>query len=376
VSRLLDYLREHQEGMLADLRWLVEHESPTGDKPRLDSLAERVGRWGEEVVGARVTTIGSEAGDHVRLQVGGDDESHPLLLGHFDTVWAVGTLAERPFEVTNGRASGPGVFDMKAGIVQGMWALRALREVAGEVPPLVWLLTSDEEAGSLTSRALIEAEAARSSPALVLEPSERGLLKTSRKGVGLFRLEVAGVSAHAGIDPAAGASAIVELARQIVDLAQEEPNGTTVNVGVVTGGTRTNVVAQSAAGEIDLRVAAVAEADRMTARILGLQPHDRRTRVVVTGGMNRPPMERTPATAELYERAGRIAASLGFELGETATGGASDGNFCAAAGVPVLDGLGAVGGGAHARDEHVLVEHMAPRAALVAHLLLEHSRTG
>jgi glutamate carboxypeptidase len=276
-----------------------------------------------------------------------------------------------PIGVGAGRATGPGVFDMKAGIVQGVWALRALRSVCGYVPPVVCLLTSDEESGSLTSRDLIESAAAAANAALVLEPSQGGALKTSRKGVGLFQLEVTGVPAHAGVDPRAGASAIAELARQVLDLeAENDASGeTTVNVGVIYGGTRPNVVAEKASAAIDLRVATAVEAYRMSEHILGLRPHDARTQVRATGGMNRPPMERTAGTAELFQLACRLASELGFELSEIATGGASDGNLCAAAGVPVLDGLGAVGGGAHSRAEHVVIDQMPLRAALVAHLV-------
>jgi glutamate carboxypeptidase len=225
---------------------------------------------------------------------------------------------------------------------------------------------------------LIEAAASAANAVLVLEPSQDGALKTSRKDVGLFRLEVKGVPAHAGVDPRAGASAIVELARQVLDLEAENRSGleTTVNVGTLSGGTRPNVVAETAAADVDLRVATVDEAERMSRRILGLRAHDPRTRVCVSGAMNRPPMERTAATAKLFERARQLAAGLGFELSETATGGGSDGNFCAALGVPVLDGLGGVGGGAHSRDEHVLIDHMPVRAALVAHLVQDLAEAG
>ena len=376
MSDILGYLRLHGDEMLADLRRLVEYESPTGDKRRLDSLAAELAAWTAEMTGGRPMVLESPAGNHVRLEAGSPDRGHTLLLFHFDTVWPAGTLAEMPFEVRDHRVTGPGVFDMKAGIVQGLWALRALREVFGEIPPVVCLFTSDEEAGSLTSRELIEAAAQRASAALVLEPSQNGRVKTSRKGVGLFRIEVTGIPAHAGVEPGAGASAITELALQVLDLHSENSprSATTLNIGVVGGGTRPNVVAAHAWADVDLRVATSGEAERMTSRLLGLRPHDPQIRVEVAGGMNRPPMERTPETAQLFALARVLAAGLGFELGETSTGGGSDGNFCAAVGIPVLDGLGAVGGGAHARDEHILVKQMAPRAALVAHLLRELDR--
>ena len=376
MNDILGYLQMHGDEMLADLRRLVECESPTGDRRRLDSLAADLAAWTADMTGGRAKVLESPAGNHVLLEAGSPERGHTLLLFHFDTVWPAGTLAGMPFEVKNHRATGPGVFDMKAGIVQGVWALRALCEVFGDPPPVVCLFTSDEETGSFTSRELIEAAAQHASAALVLEPSQDGLLKTSRKGVGLFRIEVTGIPAHAGVEPNAGASAITELALQVLDLHSENSpsSATTLNIGVVGGGTRPNVVAAHAWADVDLRVTTNEEAERMTSRLLGLRPHDPQTRVEVTGGMNRPPMERTQETALLYAQARDLAAGLGFELGETSSGGGSDGNFCAAVGIPVLDGLGAVGGGAHARDEHILIEQMAPRAALVAHLLREFDR--
>jgi glutamate carboxypeptidase len=325
-------------------------------------------------MGAEVEVIPSaDTGNLLKLRWGDGDSRAPiLLLAHFDTVWPMGTLKLMPFEVKDGIATGPGIFDMKAGLVQGLWAVRALREMTDSSRPLVFLCTADEEIGSPTSRSVIEAEAARARAVFVLEPSQKGALKTARKGVGRFHAEITGRPAHAGLDPRGGVSAIEELAHliQYLHALTDQTTGTTVNVGVVQGGTRSNVVAAQASAEIDLRVTTQAEGERATQAICGYQPHCPDARVTITGGINRPPMERTEETVRLFEQAQRVARELGMrELNEVSVGGASDGNFCSAMGVPVLDGLGAVGGGAHALDEHVVIRAMAPRAALVARLL-------
>jgi glutamate carboxypeptidase len=273
----------------------------------------------------------------------------------------------------NGRLFGPGTFDMKGGIAIGMLALRALAETGRGLPfRVVALLTTDEEVGSTTSRHLIEAEARRSEAVLVLEPAlPGGALKTARKGCGEFELRVRGISAHAGIEPGKGASAIHEMARQIVALEalQDLPRGISVNVGVVTGGTRTNVVADDARARIDVRVPAMSDAARIESALRALQPQIAGTSLEVTGGVDRPPLERTAAVERLYEKARSVAAELGRDLGEGSTGGGSDGNFTAALGVPTLDGLGPIGDGAHALHEHVLVGALPGRAALLAALI-------
>jgi glutamate carboxypeptidase len=294
-----------------------------------------------------------------------------LVLGHFDTVWPEGTIDVMPFRLEAGLARGPGVFDMKAGIVQGFWAIRALFNASPTNGHVVFLCTSDEETGSGSSREFIEREARRARAVFVLEPSQDGALKTARKGVAQFRVTVHGKAAHAGLDPEAGVSAIDELARQILSVRQfsNTAAGTTVNVGVIGGGSRSNVIADRATAEIDVRFSLQREAERLTDAILNLRPHDGRVRLEVTGGVNRPPMERTADTEALFERARTISSDLGFAVEQVAVGGGSDGNFCAAMGVPVLDGLGAVGGGAHALDEHVVVDTMPLRAALVCRLL-------
>jgi len=297
-----------------------------------------------------------------------------LLVGHFDTVWPVGQLARMPLEAKDGKLFGPGVLDMKAGLAIGITAARlvASQMPASGRPNIRLVATTDEEVGSATSRALIETLARESAAVLVLEPAlPGGAVKTARKGVGEFTLVADGVSSHAGADPGAGASAVHELARQITTLAglTDAQRGLTVNVGVIDGGTRSNVVAERARAFVDVRIARLEDAAMIEQKLASLRPVDARVRLTVTGRINRPPMERTPGVARLYDLARQVAGDLGQSLAEGATGGASDGNFTAALGVPTLDGLGAVGEGPHALHEHVVIKELAPRAALVAGLL-------
>jgi glutamate carboxypeptidase len=297
-----------------------------------------------------------------------------LLLGHFDTVWPVGTLERMPFRRDGDRLYGPGTFDMKAGIAIGLTAVNALAATGTAHPPITMLWTTDEEIGSGTSRSLIEAEARQARAVLVLEPSlPGGALKTARKGCGEYELTIHGVAAHAGVDPGRGASAIHELAAQIgvIERLQDLPRGVSVNVGVVSGGTRPNVVAEEARAVIDVRAPARDAADAVDAALRGLHPLHPGTRLTIRGGFDRPPMERTPAGVRLFEKARSIALVLGYQLGEGSTGGGSDGNFTAALGVPTLDGLGAIGDGAHAAHEHVDASALPWRAALVAGLIAD-----
>jgi glutamate carboxypeptidase len=298
------------------------------------------------------------------------------MLCHYDTVWPAGTLAEWPFEVQDGRASGPGVFDMKTGLVQAVWTLRLLRELELPHPSVRLLLNGDEEIGSPFSRPIIEKSCAGTAAVLVFEAAAEGAVKTARKGVGIWQVRVRGVESHAGLDPTAGASAIDEAARLVRTLhdATDLAAGTSVNVGVLRGGTRSNVVAGSAEAEVDVRVRTVSEQARIGALIAGLRPHDPRASLQVTGGWNRPVMERGPAIADVYTLARAAAAQLGVDLAETSVGGASDGNFAAAMGLPVLDGLGAVGAGAHARHEHVSINGMVERAAMAAGVMAAFAR--
>jgi glutamate carboxypeptidase len=324
-------------------------------------------------IGGAVTPLPqADRGDHLRAEFGRGDHQI-LLLGHFDTVWPIGTLDRMPVVHTNGRLHGPGVFDMKAGIGLAMLATRALLETAAPLARrIVMLWTTDEEVGSATSREVIEDEARKSDAVLVLEPSlPGGAVKTARKGVGEYELHVHGIPAHAGIDPSKGASAIHELARQILRLEElhDLERGVSVTVGRVSGGTRTNVVAEDARAVIDVRATTGADAVRLDAALRRLAPVDPRTTLTISGGIDRPPLERTEQVIRLYQKARAVASELGQMLEEGSTGGGSDGNFTAATGVSTLDGLGAVGDGAHALHEHVEVSLLPDRAALVAGLM-------
>ena len=372
---LLDAVNGHSDRLLDDLRAFVELESPSDEKTSTDGFAEFLAGFVARRLDCRIDVLEQQSyGNHVRMEVGPAGAGKPiLLLGHFDTVWPLGTLAQMPFRVEAGRAYGPGAFDMKSGLVMGIEALSTLQRLDALSAPVVFLFTSDEELGSPSSRAHIEREAARSRATLVLEPAAGKSLKTARKGVGFFRVQVDGLAAHAGSNPELGVSAIEELAHLILDLhaLNDSSTGTTVNVGVVRGGTRPNVMAASAAADVDLRIRTADEARRLEEIILGLKAHNAKAKVTVTGGINRPPMERTPGVAAMYELARRAAAAIGLEVTEASVGGGSDANFVTPLGVPVMDGLGGVGDGAHATNEHVLVESLATRSALVAGLIRE-----
>jgi glutamate carboxypeptidase len=294
-----------------------------------------------------------------------------LLLGHLDTVWPVGTLKTMPLRASGGRLFGPGVLDMKAGVAMAFTAIALLLDADLLPREIVLLLNSDEEVGSPVSRPITERLAAGCAAVYVLEPAQGLAYKTARKGTGSWRIEVQGVAAHAGVDFEKGASAIRELARVVERVSSwtDLKRGLTVSVGLAAGGSKTNVIPADAWAEIDVRVARKADGARIERRFAGLKPVDKRCTLSVTGGMNRPPMERTRAAVGLYRQAKALAAELSFELDEAATGGASDGNFTSALGIPTLDGMGAVGEGAHARHESILIEHLAPRTALLAGIL-------
>ena len=373
LQKLHRLLCAHQDDMVAHLTQLVEMESPSDHKPSLDRLAAVLAEHAS-AVGARAEVLRQNvAGDCVRARWGAG-AGGALLLCHMDTVWDLGTLAERPVRVEDGRLYGPGAFDMKGGIVNALWAMRALREL--KLMPgrrVTLLITSDEEIGSDASRALIEAEARAHEVVFVLEPAHppRASLKTWRKGVGGYRVTVTGRAAHAGAAHDEGINAIAELARHVlaIEALTDYAAGTTVNVGVIRGGTRSNVVPEQAWAEVDYRVMNMAEGVRVDAFMSGLKPQQAGIKLEVVGGLNRPPMVRTPAIVALYARAEAVAAELGFPLTETGTGGGSDGNFTAALGVPTLDGLGVVGDGGHALHEHVVVSSLPERAALLAGLI-------
>jgi glutamate carboxypeptidase len=372
AAQLRDYCRANEAWLLDTIESLVRLESPTSDKAAVDRCgAELAGRLA--AIGGRVTRIdASTAGDHLRAEFGSGPRQ-VLLLGHFDTVWDVGQLDRMPLRRDGDRLCGPGVFDMKAGISLAMLATRAVYEVApGDAPRVVMLWTTDEETGSQTSRALVETEAARSDAVFVLEPAlPGGALKTSRKGCGEYDVVVHGIPAHAGVDPSRGVSAIRELARQIlaIETLQDLDRGVSLNVGIIGGGSRVNVVAEEARARVDARAPTRADADRIDAALRALTPHLKGARLEINGGFGRPPLERTAGVARLYELAQEAGRELEIDVTEGSTGGGSDGNFCAALGIPTLDGLGAPGDGAHALHEHVLVPELAPRAALIATLL-------
>jgi glutamate carboxypeptidase len=364
-----------RRSMLALLEELVSFESPSRDEAALDRLGTRIAEL-LRALGAAVEIVPIGAG-HVLARFPGPPAPRPaLVLGHFDTVWPLGTLAKMSFRVENGRAFGPGTYDMKAGLTIFVSCMRRwLDDPSRPAPRPIWaLFTSDEEIGSPTSRRLIEEVARECAYALVLEPPlADGSLKTARKGVGRFRVQVEGKAAHAGVAPQEGRNAIVELAHQVLRIhdIQDHEAGTTLNVGVIQGGTTSNAVPAQASADIDARVTTTAEARRVERALHSLSPVIPGIWLEVSGGFNRPPMERSPAIAALFEQARGIARTLGLELTEGSTGGGSDGNFTAALGVPTLDGLGVRGGGAHADDEHILVDSLPERTALLAALLRE-----
>lgn len=374
TSLTLDHLSNERDAMTAMLRDMVEMESPSDDKNALYRLTRYLAdRFAQ--IGAAVEFVQPDAGDHLRASWGSGDEQ-VLVLCHLDTVWPIGELVRRPFRIEGGRAYGPGVYDMKGGVVQAFFALKTLIEL--NLRPgrkIVFLCNTDEETGSRSSRALIEQEALRSRFVLVPEPASgpAGAVKLTRKGWGIYHLTVTGRTAHAGSDHEKGISAITEIAYQILKLQAltDYSTGTTVNVGVISGGTVFNMVADKAEARIDLRAKSLDMLQKIQQEILDLAPVMQGAIIEVTGRINRPPLEATEANLKLYRRAKQIAAGIGIELPGTHVGSVSDGNFTSSVGVATLDGIGAVGDGAHAVHEYLELEAMAPRAALVARLLAE-----
>lgn len=357
-----------RQAMLRALEGLVQSESPSLDKASCDGCANQVAELFQRMVGGRLQRHARETtGDHLEITIG-DGPSPILILCHHDTVWPAGTLQRLPFAVDGDRVTGPGCYDMKAGIVEAAFAIATARPQRA----IIVLSTSDEEIGSTTSRRLIEARAAGAAAVLVLEPAfNGGQIKTARKGVADYRLRVVGRAAHAGVEPEKGVSAIEELAHQIprIKALADAGRGTTVNIGVIRGGSRSNVVAAEAEALIDIRLATRDEATRVDRAMRALSPVLPGALVTAEGGMERPPMERTEGVARLAALAKTVAHELGFELEEASTGGGSDGNFTAALGIPTLDGLGPDGGGAHADSEHLLVSSWLQRTQLLARLL-------
>lgn len=375
VQRRLAYFDDRGDQIVATIRELVEIESPSDDKPAVDRLSNLVATKFAALGGTVKIHPAKDFGNHLQVEFAGKSDTKPvLLLGHYDTVYPLGTLATMPCRIAEDKLTGPGVLDMKSGIALMLHTIAALKDWHGELPrPVTVLLVSEEEVGSDSSRAITESLARKAGAVLVLEPSYglEGAVKTARKGVGEYQVKVIGKAAHAGLDFQKGVNAIVELARQIQKITDftDLKRGLTVSVGIVSGGSRTNVVPAEATAQVDVRVARLKDAAGIDKKMRALRPVNRKCRLQVTGGINRPPMERTAGVAALYEKAVAIARDLGWELGEAAVGGGSDGNFTAGLGIPTLDGLGGVGDGAHASHEHILISQLPRRAALLAGLI-------
>ena len=378
-QQIRDYFTQRRAEMLAVIQELVSQETPSDDKVRLDAFAEYLARR-MSGVGAQVDIVSvAERGNHVRARFGhdrhGPDVKQALILCHFDTVWPVGSLATHPCRVDEeGKAYGPGIFDMQSSLVLAEYALRAIGDLDLALSrPVTVLMTSDEEVGSYTSRSLIEEEGRRAAYVLVMEsPLPGGVVKTERKGGGGFTLTVTGRAAHAGVEPEKGISAIYEMAQQIMAIhaLSDWEKGTTVSVGTVDGGTATNVIPASAVATVDIRAWTKDEVDRVIGAVNALTPITPGAELTINGGANRPPLERA-ITGELFGRAQVVGRKVGLELEEGATGGGSDASWTASLGIPTLDGLGVPGHGAHADHEHIEVEHLPGRAALLTALLLD-----
>ena len=375
MTEYRDYLAARREAMLSTLRELVEHESPSHNKGVVDELGQLLEQKFQDIGGEVQYHRSLNYGDHVQVDFPGRDHDRKpiMLLGHFDTVWDVGTLKQMPFQVEGDKASGPGIFDMKGGIVMMLEAIAAVRKLRGALPrPLTVLLNSDEEVGSDSSRPITEGLAKQAEAVLVLEPAgPGGAAKTARKGVGDYTVRVTGVPSHAGLDFEKGQSAIVELSRQVLVMTKfvDLKRGITVNPGVIRGGTRTNVVAAEAEVDVDVRIAKLSDAQGLDRKFRALRPFNKKCKLEIGGGINRPPLEKTSASAALYDTARKLAGEIGWKLREVAVGGGSDGNFTAGLGIPTLDGLGAAGDGAHAKHEHIVLSELPRKAALIAALL-------
>ncbi len=380
AQRRLTYFQERSDEIIATIRELVEIESPSDNKPAVDRIAEAVAKKFAPLGGEPTIHRAQNFGNHLQVDFPGKSAAGPLLLlGHYDTVYPLGALATMPCQIVGNKLTGPGVLDMKSGIALMLHALAALQdwhteEWHGVLPrPVTVLLVSDEEVGSDSSRPITESLAKKAAAVLVLEPcyGPNGAVKTARKGVGDYQVKVTGKASHAGLDFQKGVNAILELARQIEKISSftDLKKGLTVNVGTVSGGSRTNVVPAEAAAEIDVRIARLKDAAGIDKKMRSLRPHNRKCKIEVTGGINRPPMERTAGVAALYAQAKSIAHDLGWKLSEAAVGGGSDGNFTAAMGIPTLDGLGAIGDGAHSPTEHIRISDLPKRAALIAALI-------
>jgi len=371
----LRYFESSNDALVETIRELVEIESPSDNKLAGDRMGGLLASKFEALGGRARVHRAEDYADNVQINFPGGDNREPvLLLGHFDTVYPVGTLSTMPCHIANGRLHGPGVLDMKSGIALMLSVIKALQVWHGGLPRAVTVfLVSDEEVGSSSSRQITEGLARKSAAVLVLEPAAgiRGAVKTARKGVGDYTLTVRGVAAHAGLDPGTGHSAILELARQIAVISKFNnlKQGISVNPGVIRGGTRTNVVAAEAVVEVDVRIKSAKQAAGLDRKMHALRPFDKHCRLGIEGGINRLPMERNAGVAALYRKARAIAHQIDWKLEEAAVGGGSDGNFTAGIGVPTLDGLGGVGEGAHALHENIVISELPRRALLLAGMI-------
>ena len=374
----LRYFEDRQSELVQTIREFVEIESPSDNKLAGNRMGALLATQ-FEARGGRATIHRTELfADNVQIDFPGQADKKPvLLLGHFDTVYPLGTLAGMPCRVDGDHLLGPGVLDMKSGIALMLYAIEALHSWHGRLPrPVTVFLVSDEEVGSSSSRVITEDLARKSGAVLVLEPAAglRGAVKTARKGVGEYTLTVKGVAAHAGLDPGKGHSAVIELARQIAVIAKFNnlKTGISVNPGVIRGGTRTNVIAAEAVVEIDARIKSAKQARGLDRKMRSLRPFDKKCKLSMEGGINRLPMERNAGVIALYKKAQAIAQQIGWKLDEAAVGGGSDGNFTAGIGIPTLDGMGGVGEGAHAIHEYIVVSEL-PRRALLLSEMIENS---
>jgi glutamate carboxypeptidase len=372
ATAILNAVAKKKGWLLDTLRELVQQESPSEDRQAVNAAADLVELWSQNLGGRAKRHKQRQFGDVLELRFGParSPQKPVLLLGHLDTVWPLGTIKPMPWRRAEGRLWGPGVLDMKAGVVMALTAIQTLQHLK-LARPVILLLNSDEEVGSTISRPITEKLAQESSAVLVLEPAQGLAYKTARKGVGQYNVQVTGVGAHSGVDFERGHSAILELAKLVQTISgfTNLERKLTVNCGVISGGTRSNVVPSQASAEVDVRIAKASDAAHVDKLFRSLKVSDPHCKLTVTGGINRPPMERKPGTIALFKKARSLAAELGFALEEASTGGGSDGNFTAALGVPTLDGMGAVGDGAHAAHESVVIEHLVPRTALLATMI-------
>jgi glutamate carboxypeptidase len=376
TANRLRFFNERKDTITETIRQLVEIESPSDNKPAVDQLGALLAGRFEKIGGHAKFHRAQNFGDHLQVDFSGVPSGKPvLLLGHIDTVYPTGTLSTMPCRVADGRLWGPGALDMKSGIALILHALEGLRAWHGDtVPrPVTVLLVTDEEVGSQSSRRITESLARKSEAVLVLEPSYgiKGAVKTARKGVGEYTIRVTGKAAHSGLDFDKGENAIVEMAKQITAISKlvNLKRGLTLNVGVVSGGTRTNVIPAQAAASLDVRVTQMKDATTIDRQLRALTPFNRKCKLEIKGAVNRPPMERSAGVAMLYKKASEIAKRLGWKLEEASVGGGSDGNFTASLGIPTLDGLGGVGEGAHATHESVILSELPRRATLLAELI-------